>query len=356
MPERREEVTLVIDGERWANWRELEFKRTLDGFSTIGFAAPFESDRSEFRETFRPFQFRPLDVFVGGSSAADRVFHGTMVNIEPDSDAASHRVVVGAYSKPSVLVDCTPASASFPLELNGLDLVQICERLAAPFGIEVVQETDVGAVFRRVAIKPDEKIYGFLAKLAKERGVLIADNAQGQIVLRKATPAAVPVATIREGEPPLVDITSTFDPRSYFSEITGIAKTRTGRGGSAYTVKNDRLAGAATPVVRPVTVVLDDTDDADVPQATQARLGHMFGNALTVGLNGLPTWRTPEGELWAPDMALSLLAPSSMIYRETRFLVREVTLKQTEEKTTAALELALPEAFAGEVPAVLPWD
>ena len=337
----------MIGERRWHAWESVEIHRQLDSFSTVAITAPFEHDRAEFREAFRPFSFTPAMVTAGG----EVLFMGTVVDVNPALDPSKRTVQATAYSRPAVLADVNPPSSAYPLELNGLKLKRIAETLVAPFGLEVVMDADEGAPFRRVAIKPDQIVHSFLVELAQQRGLVISDTNFGALRFLKSDNGGAPVAQLKEGEPPLSAVNPTFSPRSYFSEITGLAKTRAGRGGSGHTEVNRHLTG----VVRPHTFTLGDTDDADVPTATKAKLGRMFGNMLAIGVD-LPTWRDPSGKLWAPNTSLTLEAPGAMIYGPTRFLVRGVTLRQEAHSQSTTLDLVLPGAFSGEVPEELPWD
>src|SRR5699024_7629400 len=137
--------------------------------------------------------------------------------------------------------------------------------------------------------------------------------------------------------------------QTYYSEITGLAKTRVGRGGSSYTVTNPRLQG----VVRPHTFQVNDTDSPDLPAAVAAKMGRMFGNMVSYSAE-VPTWRDPSGALWAPNSTVTLQAPGAMVYRETELVIREVTLKQDADSHSASLSLMMPGAFSGEIPEVLP--
>lgn len=346
MPDRVEDVAILIEGRRWRGWDSVEIERAIDSFSTVTFNAPFEPERAEFRSTFRPFSFKLVELYVHDN----RVFNGVLLGVEPKIEPDSRTVEVSCYSHPAVIADCTMPASSFPLELNGLTLRQIAETLIEPFGPAVLLDGPEGAVFRRVAIKPDENVLQFLVTLAQQRELVITDTGDGAIRFLKSTSGGSPVAQLREGEPPLVAVSPTFSPQAYFSEITGIAKTRAGRLGSHYTVQNPWLES-----LRPHAFELADTDDPDVPTATHAKLGRMFGNMLAVTIE-VPTWRDPRGQLWTPNTTLMLEAPGAMIYRATEFLIRKVTLRQTADSITSSLELALPGAFSGEAPTVLPWD
>ena len=346
MPEQVEDVAIVIDGGRWPAWESFEITLSLDSFASCSFTAPWESERSAFRATFQPFSFKPLDVLVGGA----RLFTGTLVGVDPKVEPGSSTLQASGYSLPAVLQDVTLPASSFPLELNGLTLRQVAQKLVEPWGLAVQMDAPDGAPFRRVAIKPDEGVYSFLVHLAQQRGLVIADTPDGGLRFLQSSGGGRPVARLREGEHPLTGVSSSFSPQSYFSEITAIAKTRVGRGGAKYTVQNPNLGA-----LRPYTFTLDDTDGPDAPAAARAKLGRMFGNALAVQVE-LPTWRTPDGELWSPNMTTMLEAPGAMIFRQTEFLIRTVTLRQDAGAQSATLDMVLPGAFSGEVPEVLPWQ
>ena len=346
MPDPIEAVSLLIDGREWRAWDSLEIHLGLDTFATVGFVAPFEPERPEFRATFQPFSFKPLEVRVGD----ELLVTGTLVGVDPSLSPDARTVQTSGYSKPAVLSDAMAPASAYPLELNGLKLRQIAETVVTPFGLNVQMDADEGAAFRRVALDPDQAIHTFLVELAQQRGLVISDTPEGALRFLRSTSTGTPVARLREGELPLSTVTPHFSPQDYFSEITGIAKTRSGRGGARYTVANPFLAS----VVRPHTFKLEDTDGPDVPTAARAKLGRMFGNVLSVSAE-VPTWRTPAGELWKPNTTLTLEAPGAMIYRETEFVIRNVTLHQDAGSVTAALELVLPGAFSGDIPEVLPW-
>ena len=342
-----EAAHILIEGNEWRAWNTLELRRSIDRFAQVTFEAPFEPERKTFRDTFQPFTFKPLNVLI----KRETVFTGTLLGVEPDLEEDSRTVSCSGYSLPAVLQDCQMPASAFPLELNELPLSEIARRLLDPFLLTVLAEAPEGAAFDRVAIRPEETIYSFLSELAKQRNLIITDNGSGALRFLRSSDPGRPVAQFREGEAPLSGVKPRFSPQSYFSEITGIAKTRAGRGGSKYTEQNTHL----TDELRPHTFQLDDTDDADAPDATRAKMGRMFGNMLSVELE-LPTWRDPRGQLFVPNTTVTLVAPGAMIYRETEFLIRDVIYRQDSEETSASLNLVLPGAFSGEIPKTLPWE
>ncbi len=352
-----EGVTIDIDGRRWAQWGDLEIHLGLDSHGSVGFTAPFEAERKHFRDTFRPFSFKPLEVTVD----RERLFTGTLVDVVPTIDPSERKVACSAYSKPAVLEESNLPASSAPFEARGLSLRQVAERLCAPFGVGVVLEVADGSPFKKVSSRqkkgdteaePDQRIQAFLADLAKQRGLLISSTARGELLFRKPVAPGNPVGRLEEGMPPLVSVLPTFNPSSYFSEITGFAAAKRGRVGSKYTERVQRLSGGW---LRSHSFKLEDTEKADAPAAVRFKVARMFAEMATYVVN-VPTWRDPKGRLWQPNTTIVLKAPGSMIYSDYEFLIRDVYLKQSASEETASLGLVLPAAFSDSQVERFPWE
>jgi prophage tail gpP-like protein len=367
-----EPVTISVGGQQYGFWHSIEITVGLDTVDTIALSAPFEPERAEFREIFRPFSFPEIKAWIGEVL----LFTGTLVDVAPRVEAETRTVEVSGYGKPGVLGDCTLPASVFPMEFKGAGLREIALSICAPFGIDVDYRMDDDAPFDKialvkatrgkrggkrarwrdhsfdkVAIEHDTKPWEFLAKLAKQRGAVLTSSSSGKLLIWRAVPTE-PVVSFESGKPPLGVVEPEFNPQEYYSEITGYAPTKAGRKGSKYTARNERLSG----ITRPHCFTCSDSEDADVPDAAAAKLGRMFGAAARFKLTGLPTWRDPNGALWHPNTTTSLLAPSAMVYRATDLIIRTATFRQTGEKQDASLTLTFPGAFGGEAPESFPWD
>jgi len=342
-----DETAILIDGQRFRFWDKVRITRAVDAMDTVEFGAPFEADVPGFRETFRPFSFKPVVTTVGGSP----LFTGTMVAVSPAVENSQKVVSVSGYSLPGVLNDCTPPASAFPLEFNNQGLREIATTLAAPFGLSVIFQADQGAVFERVATEPGKKVLAFLTELAKQRNLIVSSTPEGALIFWQSVEAGSPVARLQEGSAPVLSVTPFFSPQEYYSHITGIEPVIVGLAGSQFTVKNPRLQG----VVRPITFNAPDTLDADVKAAVEAKSGRMFGNMASYSVR-VATWRDPQGELWAPNTTVTLLAPDAMVYSEYEFVIRSVEFSRESKVKTATLNLVIPGSFSGQIPEALPWD
>ena len=192
-----EVVAVAIEGKRFANWHSLSLTFGLDVVATIALSAPFEPDRLEFRELFRPFAFTPITVEVGGA----RQFTGTMVDVAPNFDAESTEVEVSGYALPGVLGDCDPPASALPFEWKDVGLKTIAESVCAPFGLGVDFRLTEDPPFEKVALDPFEEIkkgrgskaidesgkpWEFLGKLTKQRNAVLSSTADGKLLIWQA--------------------------------------------------------------------------------------------------------------------------------------------------------------------------
>lgn len=340
------EVALLIDGVRFRFWQQVQITQSIDGMSTVDFSAPFEPDAPGFKEAFRPFSFKPIEITVGG----DPLFTGTMVTPLPVQTPNERTIQVSGYSLPGVLNDCTFPASAFPTEFNGQTLEEIATTAAGMFGLSVVFEADAGPPFERVRCEPGKKVLAFLSELAKQRNLIISSNAAGALLFLQSAATGQAIGQLQQGQSPLISVTPTFNAQEYYTHITGVTATIVGIEGPQHTVKNPH----PTDGVRPFIFSADDINPAEIEAAVNAKTGRMFGAIATYQVE-VATWRDMNGALWAPNTTLKLQAPGAMIYEPYEFLVKSVTFRKERASETASLSLVLPGAYSGEIPEGLPW-
>lgn len=339
-----------FDPRYFGFWQDVEIKRSIDTYSSVTFHAPFDHERKEFRDTFRPFSFRRLELLVN----LETLFTGFLLSVDPEFDENSRRITVTGYSKPAVFSDCCfpPDDLGKGLQFNKQSLLAIAKRLGEPFGVTCDFRDIETTPFAKCKIEIDKKIQDFLVDLAKQRNAVLTDTPAGELLCWQSVAPGKPVASFVEGQAPLTKVSAKFSPQDYYSEVTGFGKKKRGKGEARFTALNAWLNAP----LRPHTFKLEDSERADVPEATFTKLGRMFANMASFTIEGLPGWRDPQGDLWTPNTTLLLTAPSAMVYRSTELLIRDVTLQRTESGETATLELVMPGAFNGKIPSELPWD
>ena len=342
-----DDLSVIIENERFAYWTDFKITKSIDSLSTVEFSAPFEVEREFLKNIFKPFSFKKTICTING----DPIFNGVLVNSIPDINENQKTINATCYSKPGVLNDCTAPASLFPLEFDNQGLKEISEKFCMPFGISVDFQANQGAIFDRVSCNPGRKIFGFLSELAKQRSVVISDTNDGKLLFWQSLETGTPIAKLTQGESPLISVTPNFNPQNYYSDITGLEPITTGFDGSQYTVKNSRLKNT----IRPYVYKVNDTLNADVKTAVEAKAGRMFADLASYDIQ-VSTWRTPSGELWDRNKIITLNAPDAMVYNDYKFLIRKVIFEKNGNKKTARLNLILPGTYSGKLPESLPWD
>ncbi len=196
------ETALLIDGNRFRFWDSVRITRSIDTMDVVEFGAPFDSNIPSFRETFRPFSYRAVEVTVGG----DVLFTGTLIGVDPVLENNKKIISASCYSLPGILSDCTPPASAYPLEFNNQGFQEIVKKLVEPFGLSVDFRADQGAIFERVALDPSKKIIAFLIELANQRNLILSSNQFGELLVWKSVTPGKPVARLEQGVTPLLSV------------------------------------------------------------------------------------------------------------------------------------------------------
>jgi prophage tail gpP-like protein len=233
------------------------------------------------------------------------------VAIRPTIEADRKTVSVSGYATPGVLQDCTPFAPNddYQLEFNNFGIVEIAYSLGIPFGVQAIGGLGANdaAIFKRVAIEPNERVMPFLAGLARQRNLIISNDPSGELLFYQESPVPSSpesvfgpsglgqlVATLEEGFQPLLNVSPSFREQEYYSHITALQPYLIGLRVRQYTVKNERLP----TITRPYTFYSNDsTNIAEVQEAAEAKAGYMFANAVEYSVE-VNTWRTSSGQLW----------------------------------------------------------
>jgi prophage tail gpP-like protein len=341
-------ITLTDSGQRFGEWSDIEFMFGIDSYSALSLGGPFDHERAEVREAFQPLMFPMVSVTIN----EELVMTGRVKDVAPSVDASQSSIGVTIYSLPFDLTEVCVRPDVLPLESNAFDLLQIAQRIVTPtVGVGVVFDGMPGGKFARIRFEPDATPHSVLVDLALQRGYVLSDLPNGDLLFRSEAPTGAPVARLR-GQP-VGSVSVQFQPSNWYSSITGRASQKAGSEGSRYTQANPLYKASNQ---RAFAASVSDTESADVPEATRAMVGRMVASVVSYTVDGLPGWRDPKGNLWRPNTTVMLEAPGAMVYKETELLIRSVKLSQTAEVETASLELVLPGVFGGLIPTRLPWE
>jgi len=341
------EFAILIDGKTFSAFTTIDLTLSLDSMATFSFASPWDDTVADQKSAFTPFAFRSCALYY----RRGLVFSGALLTPNPSVTPSSRSVALQGYPLCGALNDCCLPDTKFPAEYAGKNLQQIAEEVCNPFGVRAKFVDGPGAAFEKVSFDIGGTVLAFLAGLAKDRGLLVTNDREGNLQFWKAKDGQ-PAAVFKEGELPFVSCTCAFDAQKYYSHITGYTKTKKDAPAQSFTWQNPLLRG----VLRPFSFTADDTENGGIEDAVKAYAGRMFGGAVTYKLTVLGH-EDADGKLYAPNTIVAVTAPGAMIYRETKLLVKSAAFKQSDsEGDTTTLDLVLPGAYTGQLPEGMPWD
>lgn len=337
-------VRLIVEDREFTGWTGVTISMDIDQMAdAFSLTAPFDPERAELREAFKPFGYQRVQVYLDD----EILITGRIDKIEPDANAQDRTFTVQGRSLPGALVDC---HIDGKLEYSGLALSTIARQLAAPFGIQIRADNDTNPLETGRA-EYGQTIEDFLRSLAAPRRLFLNSSYDGKLVISwgSTLTARDPVAALVEGKGSWLSIQTAFDGQKRFSRYV-VASQYAGQPNIEASVTDEDI-----PVYRPQLMVSKDMDTDPAVVAGKARTAAITeAVGIKVAVSG---WRRPDGRRWAERQVVTLKAPSAMLYTERRYLIAGVSLQlDVNSGRTTTLRLVFPEIYAGAMPEVMPWD
>ena len=273
-PNSEDEVTVVINGNRFSFFQDFALTQNIDTFDGFTFSAPFDPTNVIYRESFRPFSYKDIQVFYG----SEIWFSGILLAPQSQSSPQSKAVSLTGYPKCGVINDVMLPISKYPIEFNNQTLQQIATRLISDFSVSATFQGSPGNPFKKTALEPDKNILAFLIELADQRGLLISNTPEGNLLFWQANTGAVS-ATFKEGETPLISCTPTFNQQDFYSHVTGIMPAKSGVASQKYTVINTYLVQKR--VIRPYNYIVSDAEAQDLQNSVKHKASRMFASACS---------------------------------------------------------------------------
>jgi prophage tail gpP-like protein len=318
---------------------KFDYDKLADEFS---FTSEFNPDIDEYRAAFKPMP-QSTAIYIGGSL----VINGRSWAV-PSLTPPRKTVNVKGYGNPGVL---TKSAIVAPFEFDeGSTFTDIITNIAGRFGLIVVidplaAELSAKPFEKRIQFSPSGAVGGKLIQLAKERGLVLSKTFNGRVLVTVPNTSAATVQAFVSGEGPVVDFDSGFNPDALDTSYIGYAPGSPDEATEAGIVTVD---GYPQPGILPRIkgITPSEADNQTLPDAVRAERGRAFGEWMSPRLT-VEGWRDKNSNLYTPNTIVTVKAPGAMVYEDTKFFVRAVTMIKPSNKKGAVLDLILPEAFTG---------
>lgn len=339
-----DDITVVINGEAFRYWNGLNIKFSFD---TIGdefaFKCPFEPDLPEHRRAFKPF-YQPTLIYVGGQLVIDGQSYAV-----PELSDSGTMVNVRGYTKTGAL---DKSCINDPFEfIGGSTFKQIATDIARRFGIKVKITSRAASLANKAYEDPitfsnTEFAGGKLNQLARELGVILSSDCDGSLIIDKALLTGDIVRSFSPDNPILLDVTPGYNANQLHTDYKGYSPVSASEifGDQSATLKAFDMPG----IIRTLKAITPpESSNTDILPALKAERGRAYGEFFSLSIRVLG-WRDDNDDLYKKNTLISLVYPRAMIYKETKFLIRDVSMQRDDSNQVCELSLVLPESFAGE--------
>lgn len=338
----RQDFTVVLNGKPIVvqSGRALRTMDTAaDGWNTLNM---WSRTDTELQNLVKPYRYEKAQVYVGGQLInTGQVYTPTNTGT---SNEYSQRLMGASYTK-----DVVDSSVQPPYEYSNITIDRLAKQLLKPLGIPLVVDDDVevGGAFDRVTAQESDKIFSFLARLAKQRSLLISSTPRGELLLTKARVTKT-VGTIGDQIPPGQELTCAFDGTKRFHAYTVQSKRRGKK------TKRATAMDSVVPRSRLTTIQADETEKGDIQKTADWERSKRLADTLTIPFP-VYDWYAPNGDLWRENSIVTVVSPIIYAPDGFDFLIRSVEyLFDKQVGRSSRLNLVPPEVFTGEE-LVEPW-
>ena len=333
------DIQLRVDGRVYGGWTSASISL---GIEQMAGAFDLELTRRWPGATaVRPVRPGALcEVLIGSTE----VITGYVDEDRARLDATSSGFSVAGRSRTADLIDCAAIHASG--QWSGRLLTQIAADLARPFGIAVRAETDVGAVFPSFSLQEGETVFDALDRAARQRGVLLSSDAQGNLVILRAGTVRSPGELVEGRNLLTVNVARSMRDRFSRYIVKGQARGDDQDFGQSVSGPSAVVADAAVPRYRP-TILLAEEQGAALARRAEWEKTIRTGRALSVEVE-VAGFEAVPGQLWQPNTRVPCEAPGVGVRSD--LLIAGLTFRMDSSGRRTTMMLYPPEVYAPEVP------
>lgn len=197
----RDRLDLRIGTRAWRAWSKVHVTESIEQLCTSAALSLSRIDRSA-HDWIEPVPGDACTINIGvegGAQSLDRLVLTGHIDSDEDDTASGSAYECRIRSRIADCVDCSHRHRTGVIK--GAKVEQIAAELFTDgYGIAVRCEVDTGHVVPLVRAKRTDTPYGVVLRLAKERGLLLRDNAAGDLVITTVVGPGQHVATLERGK------------------------------------------------------------------------------------------------------------------------------------------------------------
>lgn len=334
-------VTLTVNAINYSGWKSVRIEAGLERVA-------------------RSFELAITDHWPGSVEQVRRVAPGDLVEIRIgndlictgyvdatpiDYDANGITIMIRGRSKTADLVDSSTEISTG--QFKNLTPEAIATQIAKPYGLTVVTEVATGNAITDFQIQQGESAFESLDRIAKQRQILITDNATGDVVLSSPGSSGTAHDALVLGQN-ILSASAGFDFTDVYSAYT--VKGQKSGTDDAFANLASQSVGTAidSKVTRKRVLIVRQSGQADSKtcqdranyeqQVRRAKAGEIRYRVAN--------WRQSNGDLWAVNTTINI--EDEIMAGKTALLISEITYTLDESGMITELVTIPESAFATE--------
>lgn len=185
------DVQLILGGQAFGGWTDVKIARGIErAAGDFSFGA---TDRPERGAQVRIRPQESCEVTIDD----ELVISGFCDAVDVSFDGRNRTIGVAGRSKTQDAIDCSVANE--PRTWRNRTVGQIALDMLQPYGIGLVVDAPIGLPLRKFKAQIGETVFDALDRAAKIRGLLITDQADGSLVITRASDDVSDVALVVGG-------------------------------------------------------------------------------------------------------------------------------------------------------------
>jgi prophage tail gpP-like protein len=343
-------VTLSVNGLDFSGWKSVRVEAGVERQCRSFELSVTDQWPGSLQKVRRIKPGDLCEVRIG----ADLVCTGYVDATPIDYDANSVSIIIRGRSKTADLVDCSADNETG--QFKGMKAEVIAQKLAGQYGLNVINETDTGAVISDHQIQQGETAFESLDRLGKQRQILITDNAAGDVVLASPGSGGHAFSGLELGVN-ILSGSAGFDYTDVYSHYS--VKGQSSKHGQdsdwtdASSSQMSQAQGSAndSSLQRRRVLVVRQAGQADANTCQQRASYEQQVRAAKAGeiRYRVAGWRQADGSLWRPNITVSIKDVVMLgTGRDLSLLISEVILTLDESGMIAELVCIPPAAFLTE--------
>ena len=336
-----DDLTLVMDGVSVSGWTKIRVTRGIERLPSdfdIEMTDLYPGDLSQVSAI--PGQ--ACQVALGG----DVVVTGYVDRVHPSFGRDFHRIRVAGRGKCEDLVDCSAEWEGG--QISGSNALQIAQKLAAPYGINVTSDGNNGPNIPQFNLMVGETAFEVIERIARYAGLLAYDLPDGNLRLARGG-IDTHASGFNEGQN-VEEADFEWGADLRYSEVDCYLLTMQTMGDAGANLVPVATAQDATVGRHRKLYIVSEQVQAGrniAQERANWEAVRRAGRSQAVRIL-TDSWRDGDGQLWTPNTLVPVTLPFLKIPDETFMLISEVTYMLDEYGTHAEVLLMPPDAFKPE--------